>query len=59
MAKSKGPLPSPTNWNPDHSCGKVICSASATEPRAMIEDSNNSQPANQDIVPVDNRLAQL
>ncbi len=59
MAKSKGPVPSPTNWKPDQSCGRVICSASATEPKAMMEESSRSQPASQDDVPEASRLAQL
>ena len=46
-AKSKGPVPSPMIWNPDQSCGRVICRASATDPSAMMEDSSSSQPASQ------------
>jgi hypothetical protein len=59
IAKSYGPVPSPTNWKPDQSCGSVICRASATDPNAMMEDRSSSQPASQDEVPEASRLAQL
>jgi hypothetical protein len=47
------------NWKPDQSCGRVICRARATEPKAMMEDNSSSHPASQDDVPDARRLAQL
>jgi hypothetical protein len=46
-------------WNPLQSCGRVICRAKATEPRATIEEISSSQPESQAHVPVLSRFAQL
>ena len=59
IAKSFSPVPSPTSWKPDHSCGSVTSAARTTAASVTTDAVNIIQPASHDTVGPASRLDQL